>query len=99
MSTEPDGVKKPTDDDILSSFLTAVRNSRYQNRRTPQRDEQPQPVNMNAEELHRYRLSRMLHEALHPAKPEHTWRALFKNSSQLANELFPPTDEQLKDKS
>ena len=65
-----------------SQFLAAVINSRYRRPSAPQPDDDTVPVNMNADELRRYQLGRMLHQALNPAEAEPTWHALFKRSTE-----------------
>ena len=65
-----------------SQFLAAVLNTAYRRRSKPQPDDDTVPVNMNAEELRRYQLGRMLHAALNPVEAEPTWRALFKRSAE-----------------
>lgn len=65
-----------------SQFLAAVLNTSYRRPSAPQPDDDTVPVNMNAEELRRYQLGRMLHAALNPAEAEPTWHALFKRSAK-----------------
>ena len=77
-----------------SSFITAVLNTGYRRRSKPQPDDDTVPANLSAEELRRYQLGRMLHQALNPAEAEPTWHVLFKRSTALTAEPRGTTDEQ-----
>jgi hypothetical protein len=77
-----------TNPDPLAGFLQAVVDSAYNPSSRRLEPEQSEPHNMTDDDRRRHGLRRMLHEALHPAKPEDTWQRSFATRSDTTAALF-----------